>query len=369
MIYSLTGLRAIAALFVFLFHASVVAIDGNRVYLEFLNCMLVRNGDFGVDIFFSLSGYVIALAYGENFRKFKFSQYIKFICSRVSRLWPLHIFTMLLMLGAYYMTSSGPNRTVNTYNYEFRSIFFSVFMMHEWFSENNFLRHIASFIGMLKNIGPIGTPNSVSWSISSEFFVYLLFPIFLLLIKSAKPALSMAAILIFGFGLVVYCLIPSDNLLRVVYCFVGGVWIQQANIHLKFFNATNTNYFGLILGLFLFVILSLFRMGEGGFPYLIAVVTVVLLINAVADEEDVLGKAISSKLLVYLGEISYAFYMIHWFCLKLCTRLVLSNGYTSVKGVAYLATSLLAAFFLAAILHKYLEVPARFRLRSLCFKH
>ena len=66
MIRSLTGLRAVAAFLVFVFHASVFSVHGVNLVAPGFDNGIVRNGDFGVDIFFVLSGYVIAKSIDIN---------------------------------------------------------------------------------------------------------------------------------------------------------------------------------------------------------------------------------------------------------------------------------------------------------------
>lgn len=57
-------------------------------------------------------------------------------------------------------------------------------------------------------------------------------------------------------------------------------------------------------------------MSDGGAPYYFAIMATSIMISFLAINDDYLGGVLSNKFLVYLGEISYSFYMIHWFCLK-----------------------------------------------------
>lgn len=124
MINSLTGLRAVAALAVFLFHVSVVRLDDKRLNIDFLDFFLIHNGDFGVDIFFVLSGYVIALVYAKKFEHFEFKQYKRFVYARLIRMLPVHLFTMMMMIFSFHLIRSGyGEENLNSFNYEYRSIF------------------------------------------------------------------------------------------------------------------------------------------------------------------------------------------------------------------------------------------------------
>ena len=52
-------------------------------------------------------------------------------------------------------------------------------------------------------------------------------------------------------------------------------------------------------------------MSDGGAPYYFAIMATSIMISFLAINDDYLGGVLSNKFLVYLGEISYSFYMIH----------------------------------------------------------
>src|SRR3979490_2903480 len=78
-IRSLTGLRGIAALWVVALH------------LEFTRAPFINNGYLGVDLFFVLSGYVMALNYG--WPRMRLGDYCRFLRKRLARTYPLYVFT------------------------------------------------------------------------------------------------------------------------------------------------------------------------------------------------------------------------------------------------------------------------------------
>lgn len=87
---ALDSLRGVAAITVALYHLFGTGFISGSTY--------VRNGDALVDLFFVLSGFVIAGAYGSKLVD-GFS-FLRFMALRIGRLWPLHI-TMLLVFVAY----------------------------------------------------------------------------------------------------------------------------------------------------------------------------------------------------------------------------------------------------------------------------
>jgi len=93
---ALTGLRAVAALGVVAHHQvpGMHGIVGER-WLAILD-----RGYLGVDVFFTLSGFVLAYNYGG--RLGSAADYVRFVGLRLARIYPLHLVTLagvLAMVG------------------------------------------------------------------------------------------------------------------------------------------------------------------------------------------------------------------------------------------------------------------------------
>lgn len=127
--------------------------------------VLLENLAFVLDGFFILSGVVLAHVYAERER---FS-YKKYINRRFFRIYPLHILSfaslaLVAVLGSLFnFEASNPER------YDLSSAWLHITMVHAWFFD------------------PVITFNVPSWSVSAEWFVYLIFPFFLILGRSMKP--------------------------------------------------------------------------------------------------------------------------------------------------------------------------------------
>ena len=97
-ISSLTPLRGIAALLVVLFHYQAFSImHGFPGLLDQLNSQFITKGYLWVDFFFILSGFVISHVYGEKLKNRSSSIVKNYLWARFSRLYPLHVFVMLLL--------------------------------------------------------------------------------------------------------------------------------------------------------------------------------------------------------------------------------------------------------------------------------
>jgi peptidoglycan/LPS O-acetylase OafA/YrhL len=86
----LTGLRIVAAVWVVLFHFHFTPLPGVAEVSAVLG-PLIANGALGVDLFFVLSGFVIAYTYLEKLGpRLRAGATVRFVWARASRMWPLY---------------------------------------------------------------------------------------------------------------------------------------------------------------------------------------------------------------------------------------------------------------------------------------
>lgn len=151
----LTSIRGIAALLVMIYHfhqmdAAPFELLGN----------LIDKGYLWVDLFFVLSGFVMALTYGSLFAGgFDRQQYWNFLGKRIARVYPLY-FAVTMAISAYslviYGGYSGAHRPGVNLDQPVLAHATNLLMIHAWGFGNS-----------------IGGPT---WSISTEWAAYLLFP-------------------------------------------------------------------------------------------------------------------------------------------------------------------------------------------------
>lgn len=95
----LTGLRGIAALLVLFFQVRML----QNLELDFgVFDAFSRFGHLGVDVLFVLSGFILNHVYRGMFVDgFDMAALRSYGAARVARIYPLHLVTLLMMLGAY----------------------------------------------------------------------------------------------------------------------------------------------------------------------------------------------------------------------------------------------------------------------------
>lgn len=143
---SLTGIRGVAACLVALFHMYP---SGHGLSLA---DPVVRHAYIMVDLFFVLSGFVMAMMYGRLPSDVSpGASYWSFLTRRIARIYPLHAVVLILCIAATSLlaTGSGPPSTWD--------VSANALLVQSW--------------GMARSINP------PSWSISAEWAAYLAFPI------------------------------------------------------------------------------------------------------------------------------------------------------------------------------------------------
>ena len=182
-------------------------------YFQYLH-LPVRGLHLAVDLFFVISGIVIAMVYQGRIRDP--ASYSGFVRKRVARLYPLHLATLLfyVIIGGLIATVASLPENVEKYNPS--EIIPNLLMIHAW-----------SPFGLISY-------NYVSWSISAEFFVYLCFPLILYFVtRGFLAGLAVCvAFLMVAIALshtVVGTELPELNwrfgALRAVPSFAFGVWL------------------------------------------------------------------------------------------------------------------------------------------------
>jgi peptidoglycan/LPS O-acetylase OafA/YrhL len=158
---SLTALRGIAALWVVLYHYSVQCFPNLdiRAYTY-----VVEKGYLAVDMFFMLSGFVMAHVYHQRFAKSVSDNYWSFIVARIARIYPLHLLILLLFVA----TAFASHLMASTLQDSLRDI---------PLGGSRSLEALIANIFMLQGLKASNLSwNYPAWSISVEFIAYLLFP-------------------------------------------------------------------------------------------------------------------------------------------------------------------------------------------------
>ena len=337
---ALTGLRFVAASMVFILHS----MPDPQKWLSL---------DQGVSFFFTLSGFILAYIYPDLPDLAAVKQ---FYVARLARLWPLHLLTMLLVAGISGIQS-------------FETLTLNALLLQAWVPIQ---RIYFSY-------------NAVSWSISTEVFFCLTFPLLILSIEKNWPwKLCGSAVLVLalitgcnvsGLPLLSANDVSAHGLLYInplsrIFEFIAGIcccllWrtLQARMPGNTFWMFTLAESSAIALTTILLIYPFPFAhpaIGPAGILWIArtsAIPGFCLIIVVFAFGRGLVSRLLGSKLLEFLGEISFAIYLVHVLVIgayrsQLKAALAVS---ASTDFAITVAISLLAA----TAMHLLIERPCR----------
>jgi peptidoglycan/LPS O-acetylase OafA/YrhL len=307
-IRALTGLRGIAALVVFFAHTrETLETRGLSIHIPTLIERLFLSSGRQVDIFFVLSGFVLALIYRDWFASSVTRVgYGQFLRRRFARIYPLHVFMLILVIAFVYAAHIFHARTINGLErYELSSLPASILLMQAW--------------GFLGN--DPGHWNRPAWSVSIEALAYLIFPFYILLtykLEKSRPWLLFIAVSCCGFllnasthwGLAGYPGIARGLSEFMLGCATIGFYGSQVDNWLRS-RLGSTLAFGALLVCFALT-------PDTGF--VIALFTAPLLLALCGNNAVV--SLFCNRPVFFLGEISYSIYLGHFLFSTVSYRLI-----------------------------------------------
>ena len=317
----------------------------------------------GVTFFFILSGFILTSNYGDAFSILRRAQVRAFYIARFARIYPLHVLTFF----AFFLVDDPSLKGI---------------VARPWPAVAN-LTLTQSFF---PRDSVYFSYNAVSWSLSVEFFFYLLFPLLLwaahttALNRPAKAAAVCVCIWsaafscnwVFRSGALSHWLFYVNPLFRLNDFLIGVVLAVPLRGRLtkaaaKTDRVATVLEFASLIGLVVAVCFARrvplpVRLATYYTPFMAAVVF------AFSLQAGLLTRLLSWRPLQFLGEISFSLYMLHgiWQSLLINNKVVwgLENASTLAFGALYLVTVLAAS----ALCYCCFETPMRVGLRVLLQK-
>ena len=364
---SLTSLRFLAALAIVVEHSRPAFPD-----MQWAPASLPY--DFGVSFFFVLSGFILTYSYDN----FKGPLLWRFYIARIARIWPLHLATIVICLTlmpshVWFAGQVGDSKLVIGLS--------NFFLIHAW----------------VPKVGYFFSLNYVSWSISTEFFFYLVFPFLRTRFEITWKwkAAAVLAVLVLLMSVAVVVGLPSVDMTKTLDISSDGVayispfarlaeFVMGMLAALIFLNRNQHARFSPVMATFFeAAAISLVIVGwltakylaglsmqlTGGvnawtvyFAHNGAAWSFAVLIGVMAHGQGLFSRVLSIKPLVILGEASFALYLVH--------QLILTYYFVNIPTLHALAplwvlclVYWMATFIAAFALWALVEVPARNKIR------
>jgi peptidoglycan/LPS O-acetylase OafA/YrhL len=369
---TLTGLRIVAAVWVVLFHFHFSPLDGVDAAVDVLG-PLVTAGALGVDLFFVLSGFVIAHTYLDRLGPaLRIGATARFVWARASRIWPAYalVFHLFGIWVVARLVWGSDDRIA------FQAVQ-PVVSLSEYLQQLVLVQlWDAPFFDGVSWVGS-------TWSISAEWLAYLLFPVAALVFYRlrdlpvallAAGSLALMTPIAWAYLLTGSPYHPWSWAVRVLCGFGAGVlahlvvgrlqaegrasdrvrrWASATGAALPLVIAA-----GLVAG-------ELLGPGRGG----AVLVAFPVLVGALALADRGPAMWLARPWAVYGGRVSYSLYLVHipmfevfWLAQEHFPQLL---GRPTPTGHAVGLAVLLLTLPAAALVHGLVEEPARLRLTQI----
>ena len=314
---NLTPLRGIAALLTVIFHVELVLYSFGGQLVPAESSSILGRMYLMVDFFFVLSGFILCYVYAQNFaNSVTGDDFKKFTIARFARVYPLHLFSLLLTTIFLFLLSqwgATVSPIINTENsaYSFVTNLFLLHSMnlHQWF-----------------------TFTHASWSISTEWWMYMLFPFlvwpFMKLGKVGR--LAVLVLCVAGYLVIGYLLVPMVTLPDSL-SFFRSPGTPPFSLNVSYQYGFARCFFGFIIGMVVYfgykedwgkkifssgTVFTILVIGLAICMHLavLDVITVLffpLILLSAAYGSKNLNTVLGSKPLQKLGDWSFSIYLIH----------------------------------------------------------
>ena len=375
-IRQLTGIRLVAAVWVLLYHSQgpldAIGVLSIPVLPDF-----IRVGRLGVDLFFALSGFILAHTYLSSLgEQLKVNKSARFLWLRLARIYPVHV--VMLVIAGFAVTA--------------QSIVTGEELNRSWVNPWDFIKNLL----LIQEWGsdPQRGWNFVAWSLSMEWLAYLIFPFMALVLwrmHKHLPTWALCLLWIMSLTpLVIYGLGSSDpyytenwgSTYRVLTAFTAG-----AISYLIVDRLRESDRAAAMCDVLAFVLPAIVVAGSVFLAWLPAAVSpitstdpdaeplpplfhltlvpvLIVWIGVLALSRRGMANLLATKIMVFGGFISYSLYMTHlvWFGLWRAgmKTLGLESGPLYALSVVFL---LGMSFVIAYVMWRLVEEPARIRMR------
>ncbi|HET9170524.1 MAG TPA: acyltransferase [Actinospica sp.] len=347
---SLTGLRIIAASMIYFFHAQFEDVfkssNSQNVYVHILG----EGGPSGVGFFYVLSGFLLAWSARSSDTARRFWR------RRFFKIYPNHLVTYVIAFVLLIATGASTGILGPILN---------LFLIQAW----------------SPRLLDVISVNPVAWSLGCEAFFYLLFPLWLRLVRRIRPERLWAV----AIGLLA-AMWAVPAIVGALPLPTGGPRVPFGNItgwqFLLAYTAPPVRTLDFVLGIVMaqivitgkwiklplgwaFALFTASYLAAGLVPVMFRLVAITalpiaLLIPAAAVADvDGTRSVFRTRTFVWLGDVSFAFYLWHRMVLKYGHQLLgAKHQWSTPEALLILVAGYALTVLLSALLHRFVEVPA-----------
>jgi peptidoglycan/LPS O-acetylase OafA/YrhL len=334
----LTSIRGIAAILVMFYHIKHFLLP----YLPEIIMTVIQMGYLAVDFFFVLSGFILTWKYQSVFKKPTLAIFYDFFVKRVARIYPLHVITLLFFATIPLALVVTGREVQFSDRFSLDSLPFHFFLIQNWGWSN------------------IPSWNVPSWSISTELFAYLSLPLGLYVINRLNRVTLIILLLSIYLFSIIYLnmqgveslaavMLGFPSIVRCIYGFYFGVFTALVAPHVK--NHSSGVFF--ILALSVLIAVTTYKIEQ--YYYVPALFSLILL--ALLGSPKIVHKGLECRPILYLGEISFSIYLLHYVVRDQLTMYFLPDN--SSAPIYWIVIYIVVTIGLSAISYKYIEIALK----------
>jgi peptidoglycan/LPS O-acetylase OafA/YrhL len=348
----LTGVRGLAATAVVAYHffGGVFPLDSSFE-------RAIRRGYLSVDVFFVLSGFVLAMNYGRLFEgRFGFAVWADFMKRRVARIYPIYLvvlFCQLILVWLYHHgvvdVGLGAPRTPSSVE-------------------------IAANLLLVQAWGVARSLLGQTWSVSTEMAAYVVFPLFVWAVLRAAPvraiavmALSFCLILLIAWqngggdlwGIRALDTWDGTTALPLLRCFAGfvlGMGVWRLSAHLR------PDHYVFSDGAGIAILCAIAALTLSPLPDIALYPLFAPLILCLSRNRGRVAEFFGWRPVHFLGTVSFSLYLLQGFLISparlVARRLLPSAGPAVAWGLGWLLLLLLLVGA-SAVTYRWIEKPGR----------
>ncbi|MBZ5677955.1 MAG: acyltransferase [Acidobacteriia bacterium] len=332
----LTGVRAFASWWVVLFHLRGIIADLLLTPRSGLVSVLA-GGNFGVDLFFVLSGFVLAYNYHDAFPVLTGRLYGRFLWQRLARIYPIHCLGLAIW-GMFLVANSFlKHKQAIAGNFSGKALVAQIFLVQAW------------------SIPDVFSWNYPAWSISMEWMAYLGFPFLIRYIirRRSSIAIPAIAVCVLGLGAPFLMNLPAEHFVRIISEFASGCLL-----YMLFARGFGQRFLSSWVAPISFLVAVGFGYRIGHFVMPVFIV----LIYALLFDRGAAAAVFGSGWCMYGGRVSYSLYMVHAPVISACHYLLPINRFLDSPDAVKMAVfgAYVAAIAISGVLaYHYVELPCR----------
>lgn len=325
---------------VFLSHLSFLK-DSKNIFIQELYNNYLQEGGIGVSFFFILSGFILAYRYQEKITCNQIT-WKSFYINRIARIYPLHVLTLLIVMVIGFIAG----------NYKC--------------SLNLCLKALTNF-SLCQSFIPYKSIyfsfNSPSWSISDEAFFYLSFPLLIMFIRKIFTKKFNLLLILIALLFLILVNIIDDKLHHAIFYinplirildFILGIYIF--NIWQTTQNRSNSPIFYSTIEFISIASLGIFIAYHHAIPKVYKFSfyywpSMLFIIYSFSFQRGIISKLLSCKICLFLGNISFSFYLTHFWVIDIIKTI------SSISEIHSIVLSLITSLLISTILYYIFERP------------